>query len=148
MTTPVLALTAAIAMFAVAMPAAADIKTLSLLQVYFTRDDKPFEKPVEFAVACRGWRTWPGRSSPAPTEPRKVVEVYRFSAKCPTYGCEIHHSLQISEYRHIVSCDASGTAGGKAFRIRDFGTSPIGDCPEASRGLWTRRCTLRLALPK
>lgn len=139
---------AAIVLLAAAMPAAADIATRSTLQIYVTRGDRPFEGPVDLTVVCRGRMHWPGRSNQAPDTPAKLVEVYRYSVKCPSYGCEVHHNIYLAN-RQIASCEASGTAAGRPFRVRDIGSSPVGTCDRpSSESKFGQRCTLRLALPK
>lgn len=54
LTTTMFALAAASAMLTAAMPADADMATPMTLQIYVTRDDKPFEKAIDLTVVCRG----------------------------------------------------------------------------------------------
>ena len=141
-------LLAGLATLATATPADADIARPSTLQIYITRDGKPVETPVDLTVTCRGRLKWPGRSDPSPGAPAKTVELYRLAVTCPSYACVVYHNERYL-YREIQSCEASGTAGGKPFRIRDIGNSPVGQCDKPSSQIKSgRRCTLRLVLPK
>ncbi len=85
--------------------------------------------------------SWPGRSE----EPKKREEVFSFSGRCPHYGCTIQQNYYLN-YRRIDSCDMTGSAGGKPFKITNYGAEPI-DFSKCEYSGGQRTCKATFTIP-
>lgn len=121
----------------IAVNAHADIAIPTTTEVYFTLDGKPYDKPVQYTITCRGQMIWPGK------EPSPEGEVYSYSANCPKYGCSIDEPYYLN-YRRISYCNLLGEADGKPFAIENFGTFPGGKCDDKGA---QRHCVARFEIP-
>jgi hypothetical protein len=120
----------------------ADIPTPAEITAYFTAGEQPFDAPVNFEVSCWGYRSDPGEPEKEPGTYTPEV-VYTYAASCPGYGCLLEHDLYFN-YRHIDSCDISGTAGGQPFTVEQYADFPF-DCVDFMQD--PVACELRVELP-
>jgi len=125
----------------------ADIVTPTITNVYFEKDGKAHNEPVNFTVNCYGYSWPPGPPVEMPPGTYTPEKVFSFSATCPQYGCEIYENYYLN-YRHTDYCDLEGETEGKQFVIRNYASSPVDLCE------WThdnpefqRKCGLRFNIP-
>lgn len=120
----------------------ADIPTPAQITAYFTAGGQLFDAPVNFEIACWGYRYDPGEPE---KEPGSYIpeQVYTYQASCPAYGCLLEHDLYFN-YRYIDSCDISGVAGGQPFQVEQYADFPF-DCADFMQD--PVACVLRVELP-
>lgn len=146
----------------------ADAGTSAISTIYFEKDGKPYEKPVEFTIRCYGYRYPPG-DTPWWESPRGVIseledlpgffpeledppslttrlrygaykpeEVFSHSGFCPQYGC-VHYQGESLEDISVDYCDLEGETEGRKFVIEDY---------LSSSALFVSRCSFSTTLFK
>jgi hypothetical protein len=129
---------------ALAPPAGADVIFPTTTRIDFERNGQPHREPVTFTVTCVGYDWPPGRTVERAPGTYTPEVVFSFSATCARYGCTIEEPYYLN-YRHVDSCDLSGSTGGRTFRIENYASLPIDFSTCADAG-GVRRCALRVDL--
>lgn len=107
-------------------------------KVYFSLNGKPYYGSVNYTVKCYGYEfsqdefsqvnygtnTWPPTRTPGTYE---SVEVYSYSAKCPSYGCEVYEPYAY-KYIGIDYCSMEGIAKNQNFVVKNIGSNPYSQC--------------------
>ncbi len=128
----------------------ADVNVPTITKVFFEKDEKPYEKPLDFTVECYGYEWTPGPNMEKEPGTYTPEVVYSFSASCPIYGCEIHEPYYLN-YRHIDYCNLTGRTEGKAFKIEKYGNTPIdfNGCNDTGKEEdFMQLCTAHFAIPE
>lgn len=105
----------------------ADIVTPTTTTVYFEKDGKKFDKPIDYTVTCYGYSYPPGPSPEKEPGTYNSEDVYRYTAYCSGYGCTIDEYYYLN-YRHIDYCALQGVAEGEEFTIANIGALPYTEC--------------------
>ena len=131
-----------IGMFVLPM-ARADIAIDTTTKVYFEKDGKPYEGPVDFTVRGYGYSWAPGKFVEKEQGSYTPEEVFSFSASVQGYGQEINEGYYMN-YRHIDYYDMEGQTSDGTFKIEKYATEFPAKCTE-QEGL-KRNCELKIDL--
>lgn len=124
--------------------ASADIIVPTTTTYYFQVNGEPFNDVVEFTVDCYGYTYPPGYDPEKEPGTYTPEVVFTYSVNCPAYGCTDGEGFYLN-YKHIDYCNMEGTAGGDAFMLEEYATSPMPtDCDGDYMDM---QCSMTIDLP-
>lgn len=104
----------------------------TITDVYFSKDDSPWNEPVEFTVNCYGYlcKSWDCKRDEADLNARRYGNftpelVFTYHASCPAYGCRIHEPYYHAERNFGTTCNIEGVTQGTAFSVLNVSQSAV-----------------------
>jgi hypothetical protein len=107
----------------------ADVLIPRMTKVYFEKDGQPYEEEVDYTVSCYGTYNSPWDDQGNTDSDTELKEVFRYSASCPEYGCEIYENYYLN-YKEIEYCDLEGETEDGSFYVSNYSDSPIPECED------------------
>lgn len=106
----------------------ADIIQPDITRVYFEKNGAPYNFPVKYTVTCYGNETHTFPFTPAPPGSYQPSPIFRYSATCNGYGCQVYPQNYRFFGSHFDWCDLEGETNYQKFSLHNFSSTDITRC--------------------
>lgn len=127
-------------------PTLADIISPTRINLYFQKNNRPYNEPLDFEVVCYGY-SW----MPVVRNPDKLLSnhfphrVFSLSANYKRYGEQITRNIYLN-YITIEWCEIIGNTNGKEFQIKNLPKLPLENCEWLPGIFGEEECDLKVDL--